>query len=1153
MRIHLSMARRKRLAAPRTALDSFKGRVRSSSNHLAVVAKERGTLAPDEFPEAIKWLKTIPGANHVLTHSHHSWETLQTAPTLPSVGFGKELAWAAALLVQRADCINDYLQLVAHYDDLLLRAQYQRCVSVLDELDAKCGVSLFSLEQRIALLHMAKGLKVQRAFAGEIIQFRPQSDIVSFIARQISERNEEQTTTSRFIARLESYNWSGVHDDVVQYVFYRVGGRIPNDLGALDSIFRIEAASSIIDLYTTFLDVVLHLVANQSDQVGALWHQVDRVHRVIHDGRLSRALFTHKPPSEGISLADDSKPWLTLIAGQYATARSLASSDHRSGYVASFWYIESVAAIELGETSVSPRTLRSRIVAALIAVFSRNSDYLDSVAELNKVILNNRLCAFAPELKSILSPELSSDPIADSRLLQTAFFHSCRPGLYSFAVANINRPCLQTVYNDAPPDKRLVIDFAAATAGQLKPLASLASLASVASTESFNSAQGNMQYALRDFIEASQSAAVLMNSRSVRFQRIGVRLRCAALLELGEYAELIQQIVTWGLRDPASIPMLPLLQAAYILKDKEVRRPMASLLATPILLDLYSRYIADDLDHIRAFAYDQFLIAQGFRRPHELATSLDRLDRTELVYFLRQLCVPANMERSLALESTRDVENERIAVCALLSEIDSINTASYESEISTIAKLQTVREAVRHTELSKIYVDINGLKRWAERELGETYSRFRLLEQLTPSVRIKQVLHAIEDLLAERRQKGVLFVQFPDDESVAVFFEVVDEIFRAATFSADYGLDYFLSGRIRHGTLAALLRSGFETQHLITQKVSEGDYVRNEYWASAFDAHWSSQQLVLDKLRDFATAFDGLVDRLKNDLIQIKSAEKPRGLFNLSATASDRSALFELTTDKTTLSELVDLCMELFWKKVEDSLNVVRHTIDSEIKPTVTELATSLERSVNEITAAASHPDFSRAVWTAQTETLRNLDRIKGWFQLPREEEEPVLSLDQLVEASVSTVRAVHRDFNPQIRKDKLPEVRYARALNRFSYILWIILENIWKHSHANSSPWVVVSASVDKDLLFMRVENQIGEGACNDESRRQLDHIRQRLAEAKYESALRTEGGTGIIKLARLIDYTLADSKLEFGFINGAAFYIEFSVDTSSHRVDDD
>lgn len=100
------------------------------------------------------------------------------------------------------------------------------------------------------------------------------------------------------------------------------------------------------------------------------------------------------------------------------------------------------------------------------------------------------------------------------------------------------------------------------------------------------------------------------------------------------------------------------------------------LIGVAIVLDVYSRQISSEKDAERSDSYQDVLQRHNVRRASELPALTGAYTLSDMVYFLRFVCVPDVLDQSLFLKSTKAVEDERIAI---LVAVGSILTANGKS------------------------------------------------------------------------------------------------------------------------------------------------------------------------------------------------------------------------------------------------------------------------------------------------------------------------------------------------------------------------------------------------------------------------------------------------------------------------------------------
>ena len=220
-------------------------------------------------------------------------------------------------------------------------------------------------------------------------------------------------------------------------------------------------------------------------------------------------------------------------------------------------------------------------------------------------------------------------------------------------------------------------------------------------------------------------------------------------------------------------------------------------------------------------SYDEFLYKLGVSRPSELTKTIASDDWNEYyTYFLAEVCVPNVMDRSLAFESYDDVLKERCYICSDLIDLDPQHAEKYEKEINSITGSMMTQRTKREVEKGKIYVDIDGVKTVLKKDLIDSYERYQDYQQHSMEDLVVRIIEALK--IAEK--DGEPFILSYDN--TAQLSELIKKARNVFVADNKYGLDGYLSVRIRHGTLESQLRSCFEKHKLITTQRFEWDLSR---------------------------------------------------------------------------------------------------------------------------------------------------------------------------------------------------------------------------------------------------------------------------------------------------------------------------------------
>jgi hypothetical protein len=363
-------------------------------------------------------------------------------------------------------------------------------------------------------------------------------------------------------------------------------------------------------------------------------------------------------------------------------------------------------------------------------------------------------------------------------------------------------------------------------------------------------------------------------------------LRVTALLAAGRTDEAISAAAWTCAFDSELAALLPIRE--LINEARLGRFAIADKLSLAILLDVHLRR-HDDAEAFQPlqFAYEDFVLSRKVERPSELKQSCDA-DRIRLVYFLRHVAVPSVMDVSFWLfKRSRDTLTERIAVCSTLAELDSDNEHIHRDEIKDITKILNVEDGLEDVDRSRVFVNLPKLERWAESELLEGFERYKALTRATGGAEdAGEFDKMLKDIAGGKPVQLERFADYPKDEAGQLLLDIFNTVTQKYLHDADFGLDAYLSMRIRHGSLAGHIRGPLEERGLLAAR----DKSTNTYHlvtSLAVDEAWRSHAdwaMVERCVESFSTRLDALIDDLVKSRLQIKRDERPDGLFSADPT-----------------------------------------------------------------------------------------------------------------------------------------------------------------------------------------------------------------------------------------------------------------------------
>lgn len=1149
----------------KSSLDRLKNKLRGSSNPIATLSEIRPSTNYSDFIGLLDWLPNFQrdGKGIFQWQYPRRITDLRRQGVLRPIDSEREIIWARHWLSRQARKISLFLKMKTDFEYELTNGDYAKCQAHINNIERELGLSIWAIENRIAILQLTEGIEKQKAYTAQIRDSRPRTDVLSYIAYRISHRNEETTTIAHFTEQVSSaLDSSGTKPDVKAYVLLRAANRMPNSGDEVATLLRVEQNSSIIDYYETFIKLATWAIISEADKVKSRFYsELSRLSFEIADARIAKLLF----------MCDDRKEWLDglptstlaihdlFLAGRFHDVAKALELESHPGLNPAMWFMEATAR---AEASLPPRPDDKRLSTAIVnlarTVLLTEADVDNSIVKLAKVALNFRLLSFASTIEAFISEQLTSQPfMSGSTFRKMAFIESAEliPEAYACLITDKQR----AAFSDhllAASGPHASLDLEMARYGTPLPGRALDRISTRTTRNLLLEMEAERSINLGLYEEALANAQLLDKSNSKIVRTRALRFIAFALIKLDRIGELAELIVDNCIRDKDLAIRLPIRECAQRL-DKQTRKSLSHSLAIPILLDLYSRHISDNMDSLKSFAYEDFLLAHGLERPSQLTDRLSQYPHEQLVHYLRHLCVPAVMQRSCAFNSTRELEDERLKVLAILASIDQANVNQYSAEIRDITRNQKIQRGVRQVEQSKISIDVMALRRWAEINLKESFARYKAFLQAGIKGDSGEVKDLLGDALADKPAQNEI-PEVPKNEAIDLLFKMLSSLFRECTLNPEHGLDCYLSIRIRHGTLSGQLRSPLEKEEIISQRESNSpEYKSNIYWLKQLSHLESSVRDSIDhRLIQFSKDYDKFIDRIANELIQIRTVEKKSGLFKIVDDSGGRTHIFGMglpkfaeliisIKEKTSFHSFLDQCLELFWGSVEQSLKSVRSLIDSSLKDEITLLFTTLEKDIADIAGTASTSDLDRAIRTAKTGAQEALDRVKEWFHLSKPLKSPELDFQDVVDIGLRIVRTMHPDFDPIVELS-IPEspIVTQGGLEKFTDIFIIIFDNIRIHSGLGKKPKVEIELVSLENKVKFYVRNNISSSVRTPETEAKVQRIKQFILEGAYQSAVRSEGGSGLFKLRKVIGGEQGRTLLlDFGFSPNDQFFVEFEL----------
>jgi len=468
------------------------------------------------------------------------------------------------------------------------------------------------------------------------------------------------------------------------------------------------------------------------------------------------------------------------------------------------------------------------------------------------------------------------------------------------------------------------------------------------------------------------------------------------------------------------------------------------------------------------------------------------------------------MDSSTAYATTEELENERIKVCQLLRELDPANEDTYANEISLLQRRAALRGAIRSANRSKIYIDTGAIEASLDGRLRELFDRFRTIGRLDPSRR-----HLLPQSLASARDVFIV-----SDESIAIHQKLFEDLRNRFISSDEHGLDSYLSVRVRHGTLAGQIRNAFERYHLATRRDSAtGSYEVNEYWISRVPSTYASYYLE-DVLAEFSATIDSMIEDVKSNWVQIRTAELRDAYFDYEFTQEETTELYARTLQVDDFEVFAEIVFDVLWARTEDNLRRLRAAIIGSLGDRLTSALDKLREEVEKFgdIPASLLSDIANCRTAIQNE----LQIIAEWFVVERDGTPDDFDITLAIDSSIEIVRKTFPLdcglLESRVEKGLLLK---GRVFPHLLDLLYILMENVIKHSRPEKVR-SAVSAGHNENRLWIQVENTLKSGTDAVQLSERIPELKARVSETSAHERIRREGGTGFYKLGKILQHDL-------------------------------
>lgn len=1069
---------------------------------------------------------------------------------LPAEDLIFELHWLAEVLVLFKGQIQTFVELEKRFDDAYILGNWSKCLDVLNEMEEALGLSIWLISRRLTVLKLA-GETSGFDYADELIGSASEGSPFGWLVYMLSYRADPNVTTSNFIRTIgRALSNSRVHEDVAGFFKYHSLNERPQTRAQCLNVISRSETLPLTDRYIAIVDALQFVSIDMSEEVEreTIISIVSRLDDHIPDDRTNMIL----------DLLDRSRR--EALLERIATG---AADEYTKGdYAAAAGLLTEQVAEWPSQTSILTLLARANLRSNLTPNLPEN---------VQKLVENI----------SAVHSFSDGDQSATALLMREQISGTHRP--LSFTVKSLFSGLV-----DGPSENGIELLCEALNSVRLTPLQvrvlsenGLPDILDQALEASPSSLALELQKEVSQFGVAEFAVDVKKRLPDDRARLYDARALCRldrhadaidVLIDLEDFEvnivayDALRELYKAYLDSGRSREALRLIARSYRRNLKlhslfrirpflrELETSSSGLpfdeIALSIAYLICEIHSNDDYSGPLGDAAEEYALSRGVELPSKLAFEENDPDRELSRVFLEQVCSPTVIDKFIAIANVKDAETERLEICRILSELYPDQRQDYLNEIQEITRRRVVRDRFQQVERTKIYIDTEGLKRQAEKTTKDNFLRF-----LDASSRPGDSSHRIEmvkrvqSLLSDVEADGVKLhiIDLPANERDRLFDDLVNDIMRMLISSQEYGLEAYLSTRVRHGTMGNQLRSSFELQGLLSQRDSDG-YKTNYDWPDRLSLPISSGEWLAGRLAGFSERFDHAIEDLVRQKVQVNSEAHPSGLFVFKAFNFNTMRLQSEITTETSFDTFMDKVIDQFWPVLEQTLAQVRGYIENDFGEVIGDLVDSLEKDVSQTLQVQNISPLRDAIAAARTQMQVNIANVANWFTLSRDMERPDYEFGVAVEVATESIRACHPSLNLHLsRNDDVSFECKGKTLESLVYLLFTALDNAVEHCKLfDEAPSLSLSTDVQGDYLELELVNSCAPITNLKKENMRLQKLVSDLEQGDDVIELAAqEGGSGYPKMMRILRHDLmAGHSLSVGYRSSTEYYVRVLMD---------
>ncbi|MBU1195208.1 MAG: hypothetical protein KKE62_05095 [Proteobacteria bacterium] len=1102
----------------------------------------------------------------------------------PNCRFRNEMEWAYLIIKKFEKKIQTFIALKEKYEKSLVLGNITEAQSAISEINESVSFSVWGCEQELLLGEIDGGFVGNKKLLSKTAE-KTNNYLMLLLIDFYSYKAEIDSSHSNFNHHLNNFIEKSHDDFLTNYLNFKLKSFYDFEgfakLEGLHKVICIESLMSIIDLYETYIKICMIIVSSQKSvdnfSVSNILNQTANLASGINDYRINK---------------------IQLLSGNIKSLPSKSCGKIEAGlYIALDYYT-------LGNYEACINEIKDNfhqvcnifesieLISKCLVHLNKNiEDYFDEnygflIKNLLQPIYNILICEDKEKSLKIVMNTIKT--------MGNSLFRDCLSWFCLRHVADYNADKLyfkRMAFLNSRIKNPLSLFCYSERKEQLQYLEKIESIGLCTKTcELFKSYLNNsfdkkllseMPKLRKDFYQAKSISDYDLTTGLERLEYLIEGSLSLTKLDHSKdnkllffyYERVASCLYELYLRSEKIEKALSLFIDSYLMNNSLVLRMNKNKLKEQIdksrtnfesnIQVVVFDYLFDSSNHSQTYiSLANYLDFNNLSLPSDLISFSGNVPDhvKEINFILHKIYTKEIMKRFVRL-NPNDRSKERIYVLEYL--IKNKNEKTYIDEINEIIKEDNIKEKIKLVDEKKIFVDTKSILSEFDEVFSEKFIRYKKLKGLDLDFydlekhhsKINVISEKISEELNDDRGKKQRYIAFKE-----LFLDYLNEFL----YNPKYGLDKFLSSRIRHGILENNLSKSFKDYNLLSFKFKKDDidYNINEYWDMLIQQfpYYENQIHYLELKLVLSNFSKKIIDKIIEayNWVRINDEKHPTGMFDYKVLYSDTylTSIYGLLQKNNNFTSFFNELEKLVWAQTETIVESIRDRIDSELYDY---FLNSLNELKTNVTSLKIHDTVSKEIISkiklCKTMLKTDLQTTIKWFYVRKSEEYQDFYFDELVRTCLEINSKVNNTYESLDINFHVERNIYLTG-DSFYYLydtVNILYTNAIQHSgiknynqlnisiHAKSMGYSDFMEYLDTDLseysqlwadkigedksptLCLKISNDLGNDLNPLVIQKKVENAIQMFN--KYDESkeyVSKEGGTGLIKINTILKFNI-------------------------------